>query len=141
MATMNARMVHMALRGTTGVLAVLAAVQVLLAGSFLSGHYAVLQWHLVTGMSMVVLALVQTVVVFLPGRRQRPRNVMQEGIALPIAIAVQGVLGMFRILELHVPIGVLMAVGLTHMASWAWRTPLPAKAAPATREQPVGAVA
>ncbi|MGI5239398.1 hypothetical protein [Dactylosporangium sp. CA-139066] len=139
---MNARMVHMALRGTTGLLAALAALQVLLAGSFLSGHYAVLQWHLVTGMSMVVLALVQTVLVFLPGRRERPRNVLQEGIALPVAIAVQGVLGMFRILELHVPIGVLMVVGLTHMASWAWKTPLPARTRPRAEEPvPAGAVA
>jgi hypothetical protein len=129
MAAMNARMVHMALRGTAGLLAVLAAAQVLLAGSFLSGHYAVLQWHMVAGMSMVLLALVQAVVVFLPGRRERPRQLLQQGIALPIAIAVQGVLGSFRILELHVPIGVLMVIGLVQMAAWAWRTPVPASSA------------
>src|SRR4051794_38656188 len=121
---MNARTVHLALRGTTAVLAALAAVLVLLAASFLSGHYPALQWHLVTGISMVGLALVQTVVVFLPGRKERPPSVMREGIFVPVVLAVQGVLGMYRILELHVPIGVLMAVGLTHMASWAGKTPL-----------------
>lgn len=124
---MSERTVHLALRGTSALLATLAAVQVLLASSFLSGHYAVLQWHLVTGFSMVVLALLQTVVVFLPGRRSRPSSVLREGVILPVVLALQGVLGMFRILELHIPIGIAMVVGLTHMAAWAWRTPLPAK--------------
>ncbi|MEU7870791.1 hypothetical protein [Dactylosporangium sp. NPDC049140] len=123
---MNARTVHIALRGTSAALAVLAAAQVLLAGSFLSGHYAVLRWHMIAGFSMVVLALLQAVLVFLPGRRERPPSLAREGVILPVVLAAQGVLGVFRILELHVPIGVLMAVGAAHGAAWAWRTPLPA---------------
>ena len=127
---MNARTVQMALRGTSAALAVLAAVQVLLAGSFLSGHYPVLRWHMIAGFSMVVLAVVQTVVIFLPGRRERPSSLLRVGIMLPIALAVQGVLGVLRILELHVPIGVVMVIGLSQMANWAWRTPLPSRSAP-----------
>ncbi|HTJ33543.1 MAG TPA: hypothetical protein VL738_09965 [Dactylosporangium sp.] len=139
---MNARTVHMALRGSSAALAVLAAVQVLLAGSFLSGHYPVLQWHMITGFTMVVLGLVQLVLVFLPGRRERGASVLRHGIAMPFALALQGVLGVFRILELHVPIGVLMVVGLTQMANELWRTPLPARKAKAgAPAEQVGAAA
>ncbi|WP_433607607.1 hypothetical protein ACQP2P_33255 [Dactylosporangium sp. CA-139114] len=122
---MNARTVHMALRGTSAALAVLAAVQVLLAGSFLSGHYAVLRWHMLGGFSMVVVALLQAVLVFLPGRRERPSSLPREGVMIPLLLATQGILGVYRILELHVPIGVLMAIGTVHGATWAWKTPLP----------------
>lgn len=122
---MNHRTVHMALRGTSAALAALAAAQVLLAGGFLAGHYPLLRWHLLTGVTMVALALVHTVVAFLPGRRARPPFVYRSAVAVPLLLAAQGALGMLRVLELHVPIGVLMAVGLFRAAAWAWRTPLP----------------
>ncbi|MFB9406770.1 MULTISPECIES: hypothetical protein [Dactylosporangium] len=122
---MNPRTVHLALRGTMTALAVLAAVQVLLAGSFLSGHYPVLRWHMITGFAMVVVALVQSAVIFLPGRRQREPSLPRMGLLIPVLLATQGILGVFRVLELHVPIGVLMAVGTVHAATWAWKTPLP----------------
>ncbi|GAA2362700.1 hypothetical protein [Dactylosporangium salmoneum] len=122
---MSERTVHMVMRGTTAALAALAVAQVLLAGSFLSGHYVALTWHMTVGFSMVLLALVHLVVALLPGRRNRPASLLREAIALPLVLALQGVLGVFRILELHVPFGVAMVVGLTHAAAWAWRTPLP----------------
>jgi hypothetical protein len=132
---MSSRSVHITLRGTSAALAALAAVQVLLAGSFLSGHYPVLRWHMLAGFSMVVLALVQAVLSFLPGRRDRPSHVLGEALAVPVVLALQGVLGVFRVLELHVPIGVLMAVGLFRLAAWWWRTPLPPRPTPAPRPE------
>jgi hypothetical protein len=117
----------MALRGTSVTLAALAAAEVLLAGSFLSGHYAVLRFHMIAGFAMVVVALIQAIAALLPGRRDRPSIVLRAGLALPFALALQGTLGTFRILELHVPIGVLMVIGAAQLASWAWRTPLPVR--------------
>ncbi|WP_433060761.1 hypothetical protein [Dactylosporangium sp. CS-033363] len=124
---MNPRTVHMALRGTSTALAVLAATQVLLAGIFLSGHYVAVRWHMLTGFSMVVVALLMSIVIFLPGRQHRPSNLMVEAVMVPLAIAAQGVLGVFRILELHIPIGVLMVIGTFQIARFAWKTPLPSR--------------
>ncbi|MET7400158.1 hypothetical protein ABZS66_42400 [Dactylosporangium sp. NPDC005572] len=113
---------HTLLRGTTAVLAVLAVVQVGFAGSFLSGHYPPLRWHSLTGITMVAVALVQAVVVLLPGRRDRPRSILVGGLILPFVLAAQGALGMTRILGLHVPIGVFMVIGTLRLAAWAWGT-------------------
>jgi heme A synthase len=94
---------------------------------------------MIGGFSMVVVALLQAVVVFLPGRRERPPSLRREGVILPVLLATQGVLGVYRVLELHVPIGVLMAVGAFHGAAWAWRTPLPQR--PGAARDSVEAVA
>ena len=118
------RTVHLLLRGTTTALAALALTQVALAGSFLSGHYPALRWHLVTAMVLLVLALLQAVFVLLPGRRERPRIVLVAGLALPLVIAAEAALGMTRVLGLHVPLGVLLVVGIVRLLAWAWRTPL-----------------
>jgi hypothetical protein len=40
---------------------------------------------------------------------------------VPVAIATTAVLGEFRLLILHVPIGVLMVIGILQMASEVWR--------------------
>jgi hypothetical protein len=121
------RVPHLLLRGTTVTLAALAVTQVALAGSFLSGHYPVLRWHFVTGMVMLAVALLQAVAVLLPGRRQRPRSMLIAGLVLPVVVAVQGALGMSRVLGLHVPLGVLIVVGIFRIVAWAWGTPVPVR--------------
>lgn len=125
------------LRGTSTVLAVLVLTEVVLAGSFLSGHYPMLAWHRMIGAALVLFSLLQAVVVLLPGRRDRPRFVLTTGLALPVALALQAALGMFRILGLHVPIGVLMVVGIFRFVGWAWGTPLPHRSGPAAADEPL----
>src|SRR5258705_11759924 len=109
---MKERTAHVLIRGTTIALAALAVAQVAFAGSFLSGHYPVLRWHLVTGMAMVAVAHLQAGAVLLPGRRERPRVVLIAGLVLPLVVAGQGALGMGRVLGLHVPLGGLPVVGV-----------------------------
>jgi hypothetical protein len=45
-------------------------------------------------------------------------------------LAGQAALGMFHLLVLHIPLGVLMVTGATRLAASAWRTPLPGRAGP-----------
>lgn len=135
MASMNARTIHTVLRGTSITLAVLVLTQVVLAGSFIGGHYPMLRLHSMVGAALVILGLLQAVVVLLPGRRGRPRFVLTAGLMLPVALAVQAALGVFRILELHVPVGVFMVIGIFRLADWAWRTPLPGRSGTALQEE------
>jgi hypothetical protein len=129
-------------RGTTAGLGSLSVVQAGLAGGFLSGHYDVLRAHLVTAMVMEGVSIVQAVAVVFVRRSGGPRWVLWVGLLVPVLVAAQGGLGLGRVLTLHVPLGVLLAVGLLRLAAWAWRTPLPARprdVSSARDNQPVGA--
>jgi hypothetical protein len=108
-------------RITAAVLAVQVLLQPVLAGGFLSGHYDLLRFHMINGFTMIVVSLVQTVAAVFLYRAGASREVLVHGFAVPLAIATTAVLGEFRILALHVPIGVLMAVGILRLASEAWQ--------------------
>jgi hypothetical protein len=114
-------------RGSTAVLAVLVALQPVLAGGFLSGHYDLLRMHMLTGVSMIAVALVQAVLVVLLHRSGGPRAVLIAGLLLPVLLAAEGVLGSNRVLALHVPLGVGFVFGLFRLAALVWR-PVPAPA-------------
>nr|WP_296071879.1 hypothetical protein [uncultured Actinoplanes sp.] len=111
------------LRGTTAVLAVLVVLQPILAGGFLSGHYDLLRMHRLTGFSLFAVALAQAVVVVFLVRRGGSRSLLGPGLMLPALVAAQAALGIFRILALHIPFGVMMVIGITHMARNVWRPP------------------
>lgn len=115
-------------RVTTAVLAVQVLLQPVLAGGFLSGHYDLLRMHMINGFTMVVVALVQGVAAVFLYRAGASRSVLFHGFAVPLAIIATATLGEFRLLVLHVPIGVLMVIGILQMASEAWRKePQPAQ--------------
>ena len=129
-------------RATTVALAALAVAQAVLAGSFLSGHYDALKVHLTVAMVMVALAVVQAVGVVVLRRAGGPRSAMLLGLAFPLVLTGLTVLGMTRVLALHVPLAVLAVVGLLRLAAWVWRAPLPARsrAETARHDRPVGAL-
>ena len=118
---MTTRWPYLILRGTTAALALLGVGQAVLAGGFLAGHYDMLRMHLYSGVSMVVLALVQTVTVLFLRRAGGPAEVVRIGLILPVVLAAQAALGMTHILLLHVPIGAFMMLGLLRMMRWVWR--------------------
>jgi len=129
-------------RATATGLAVVALAQTFIAGSFLNGHYPMLRAHLTAAMVMVGLAVVQAVVgVLLARTGQAPRWITRASIALPVAVAGQGVLGMNRVLGLHVPLGVLVVASSVVLAVWSWR-PRPSTRTtvdqPAEATRPVG---
>ena len=104
--------------------AVFATAQAIIAGNFLSGHYGALVWHNLTAGLLIVAALLSAVLALV---RRPPRPILIGALLLPVFVAAQAALGMFRVLTLHVPIGVLMIVGSWRLAAWAWRPePVPA---------------
>ncbi len=108
---------------------VIASVQVVLVlaqsvfgGGFLSGHYGMLDLHQSTASAIVVIALVQIVAgAFLlrrPGLRRWP---LFFSIAIFVMIGAQVLLGIERMLILHVPLAVLIFAAVVHTAWRAWQ--------------------
>ncbi len=113
---------RIAFRVTATGLAVLGLAQASIAGSFLNGHYDMLRVHLMAAMVMVSVAVAQAVVgVLLARAGQATGWVVRASVALPVAVAGQGVLGMYRVLGLHVPLGVLVVASSVALAVWSWR--------------------
>ena len=110
-------------RGTTLVLAALGIAQAFLAGGFLSGYYDALTAHLYVGLALILFALLQAVAVVFLVRSGAPRSMLGEGFGIAVLLVVQALLGSFRILWLHVPLGVVMVIGLVHLASSVWKMP------------------
>jgi hypothetical protein len=118
---MTTRWEYRVLRGTTAALALLGVAQAVLAGGFLTGRDELLRVHLYSGVSMVVIALVQAVAAVFLRRAGGPAAVVRLGLLLPVGLAAQAALGASHILLLHVPLGAFMVVGLVRMMRWLWR--------------------
>jgi hypothetical protein len=124
---MTTRWPYLLCRGTTAALALLGLGQAVLAGGFLAGHYDMVRMHLYDGMAMVLVAVVQAVAVVFLRRIGGPADMVRFGLLLPVLLAVQAALGMTHLLLLHVPIGVLMVMGLLQAMRRIWRE-IPAEA-------------
>jgi hypothetical protein len=98
--------------------------EAVLAGGFLAGHYDLLAMHQanasitgITGMVVIVTAVLE----WKPGGG--PGWPLAVSAVLFAAVAVQIMLGYARVLALHVPLGVLIIVGIVELFMWAWRAP------------------
>lgn len=134
---------YLLLRATTATLAALVAAQAVIAGSFLSGHYDALMAHRVVAMVATAVAVVQAVVVVFVRRAGGPLPVMLFGLLLPLPVPGTERVGNGTVLGLHVPVGVMLVVGVLRLTAWAWRTPLPERRRatdPARESRPVGAL-
>ncbi|MFD8750266.1 hypothetical protein ACFV0O_04695 [Kitasatospora sp. NPDC059577] len=117
------------LRTTATTLALLALLQVMLAGSFLNGTYDSLKDHEGNAMTLatvVVLQLGVAVAVRWPGRG----SLWPLWTTLLLTVAVIGQIGAgyARALGVHVTLGVLLVSGILFALVGAWRLPLPVRA-------------
>ncbi|MFE7594428.1 hypothetical protein ACFU6K_33990 [Kitasatospora sp. NPDC057512] len=118
------------LRTSTTLLALLALLQVMLAGSFLNGTYDSLKDHEGNAMvlaTVVVLQLAVAVAVRWPGRG--PLRPLWTTALLTAAVIGQITAGYARALGVHVTLGVLLVSGVLFGLVGAWRLPLPAREA------------
>ncbi|WP_377272665.1 hypothetical protein [Peterkaempfera sp. SMS 1(5)a] len=122
------RTVLLLLRTSVTTLALLGLAEAMFAGSFLNGHYAMLQAHRITGMVTGAVAILQAVVVIPAGAGGRgPRRPIAGTAVLAVAVPAQIGLGLGRALGLHVMLGVLVVSSIMLLAVQVWRTPLPAR--------------
>jgi hypothetical protein len=114
----------------------LALAQPVLAGGFLSGHYALLAWHAANATATGLTATVMTaagVLLWRPGRG--PLWPALASAALFGLEALQIALGYARVLAVHIPLGVAIIGCLALLTVWAWRPVPPPE--PAADPEPV----
>ncbi|MFJ2804941.1 hypothetical protein [Kitasatospora sp. NPDC087271] len=117
------------LRTTATTLAVLALLQVMLAGSFLNGTYESLKDHEGNAMTLATVVLCQLVVAALVRRPGRgPLWPLWTTAVLTVAVVGQIAAGYARSISVHVTLGVLLVSGVLFGLVGAWRLPLPARA-------------
>lgn len=104
--------------------ALLAYLQSILAGQFLSGTYSSLLAHQNTAAiidMLLIVAIVIGLVITLWGRRSWWPAVIPA--SLLGLTSLQNQLGFARLLTVHIPLGVAIVMVTTVAAVWAWRLP------------------
>lgn len=99
----------------------LVLVQAVLAGGFLGGHYDMLRMHELNGLAAfggAVLLLVAALLRWKPGGGPG-RPAVASAVVLT-AVTLQILLGYTRTLAAHVPLGVLVTVGMFLLLRDAW---------------------
>ncbi len=103
--------------------AVAAFMQSVLAGAFLDGHFGFLHLHRLNAYYGVVgVSYVQVLLALVYWRRSGlPRWVVTVSVGLAVANSVEVMLGLGRVIGLHIPLGVSIITGNLLLALWAWR--------------------
>jgi hypothetical protein len=121
--------IRMLARATTATLAVLVLVQAVFAGSFLAGHYNALMLHAVGARASTVLSVAQLIVLWLVSRTGGPRRLVAIGALVTALLVAEFASGELRLTTLHVPLGVLLIMGIFQLTASVWRLPLAAEPA------------
>ncbi|BBZ72057.1 hypothetical protein [Mycobacterium paraseoulense] len=121
-------------RATSATLALLALAQAGFAGSFLGGQYDALMLHSVGAKVTTVLSVVQVMVLVIVSRTGGPRWPIAVGALVTILFVAEFASGELRLTCLHVPLGVLLIMGIFQLTASVWRLPLAARSRSAARE-------
>ncbi|WP_197281177.1 MULTISPECIES: hypothetical protein [unclassified Mycobacterium] len=113
-------------RAISATLAVLAVAQAVFAGSFLGGQYNALLLHSAGAKVTTVLSVVQVAVLVIVNRTGGPRWPIAVGALVTILFVAEFASGELRLTGLHVPLGVLLIVGILQLTASVWRLPLTA---------------
>ncbi|MES3635576.1 hypothetical protein Q9Q75_09175 [Mycobacterium intracellulare] len=116
-------------RASTASMVVLALAQATLAGNFLGGQYDALMLHSLGAKAITLTSAVQVAILAWIWRLGGPRGAFLGGIAQTLLLVAEFAAGELRLTAVHVPLGVLLVVGIVQVATVIWRTPLPARRA------------
>lgn len=113
-------------RATSATLAILALAQAVFAGGFLGGRYDALLLHSAGAKATTLLSVVQVVVLVIVSRTGGPRWPIAGATLVTILFVAEFASGELRLTGLHVPLGVLLIVGVIQLTASVWRLPLTA---------------
>lgn len=116
-------------RASTASMVVLALAQATLAGNFLGGQYDALPLHSLGAKAITLTSAVQVAILAWIWRLGGPRGAFLGGIGQTLLLVAEFAAGELRLTAVHVPLGVLLVVGIVQVATVIWRTPLPARRA------------
>jgi hypothetical protein len=123
----SARLALLSARASTVLMVVLAVVQATLAGNFLGGQYDALALHAVGARAITIASVVQFVVLAWVWRRGGPQGLVMGAGVQTLLLVAEFAAGELRLVALHIPLGVLIVVGIVQLTTAIWRTPLPAR--------------
>ncbi|OBB78050.1 hypothetical protein A5760_22625 [Mycobacterium colombiense] len=104
---------------------VLALVQATLAGNFLGGQYDALMLHALGARAITITSAVQVVILAWVWRVGGPPGALVGAVVQTLLLVAEFAAGELRLAALHIPLGVLLVVGIVQLATMIWRTPLP----------------
>lgn len=112
----------LALRIVAGPHAVLALLQPIFAGLYLTGDFDALHWHgLINGHIVQLLGIIQLVVAICYVTIGRGRFVpLVAGVLIFLGEGMQVAMGYARELGIHIPLGVAIVAGQLLLALWAF---------------------
>jgi hypothetical protein len=125
--TLASRVPLLFARASTAVLIALALAQSILAGNFLGGQYDALGLHALGARAITITSAVQIVILAWLWRAGGPRAAFFAGIVQTLLLAAEFAAGELRLSALHIPLGVLLVVGITQLTTMVWRIPLPGR--------------
>jgi len=114
-------------RASTTVLIALALAQVILAGNFLGGQYDALGLHALGARAITITSAVQIVILAWLWRAGGPRAAFFAGVVQTMLLVAEFAAGELRLAALHIPLGVLLVVGITQLTTMIWRIPQPTR--------------
>jgi hypothetical protein len=114
-------------RASTTVLVALALAQVILAGNFLGGQYDALGLHALGARAITITSAVQIVILAWLWRTGGPRTALFAGVVQTLLLVAEFAAGELRLAALHIPLGVLLVVGITQLTTMIWRIPRPTR--------------
>jgi hypothetical protein len=112
-------------RASTTVLIALALAQVILAGNFLGGQYDALGLHALGARAITISSAVQIAILAWLWRTGGPRAAFFAGVVQTLLLVAEFAAGELRLAALHIPLGVLLVVGITQLTTMIWRIPQP----------------
>nr|WP_231122753.1 hypothetical protein [Mycobacterium colombiense] len=121
----TARAALVSARVSTALMVVLALVQATLAGNFLGGQYDALMLHALGARAITITSAVQVVILAWVWRVGGPPGALVGAVVQTLLLVAEFAAGELRLAALHIPLGVLLVVGIVQLATMIWRTPLP----------------
>jgi hypothetical protein len=125
----TARMPLLLARVSTALMVAWALAQAVLAGNFLGGQYDALAMHALGARAVTITSAVQIAILAWVWRRSGRRGPFIAGAVQTLLLVAEFATGELRLTALHVPLGVLLVVGIVQLAATVWRMPLPARRA------------
>ena len=125
-ATPSARVPLLLARASTALMIAWALTQAVLAGNFLGGQYDALRLHALGARAVTITSAVQIVILAWVWRTTGRRGPFAAGAVQTLLLVAEFATGELRLTALHVPLGVLLVVGIVQLATMIWRAPVPA---------------
>jgi hypothetical protein len=121
----TARLPLICARFSSALLVLLTLAQAALAGDFLGGQYDALMLHAIGARATTITSAIQIVILVWVWQTGGPRATLPAVVAQTLLLVAEFAAGELRMAAVHIPLGVLLMVGIVQLTTMIWRTPLP----------------